>query len=147
MPITTRRLLARDKDHWLQLFQGYIEFYRSEVPAEVRELTFARLLAADDQVGVVAVDDDDRPVGLAHLLFHRSTWSPTCYCYLEDLFVDPAMRGAGAGRLLMSAVRDEAAARHATRLHWTTQTGNATARQLYDTIATVAPFVQYRVQL
>jgi len=30
---------------------------------------------------------------------HRSTWSNDFYCYLEDLFVDPARRGKGiAGR-------------------------------------------------
>ena len=28
-------------------------------------------------------------VGFATYLFHRSSWSLTCYCYLEDLFVAP----------------------------------------------------------
>ena len=44
------------------------------------------------------------PVGLAHILFHRSTWSNGWYCYLEDLFVDPARRQKGTGRALIEAV-------------------------------------------
>lgn len=27
-------------------------------------------------------------IGLAHILLHKSTWSKTHYCYLEDLYVD-----------------------------------------------------------
>ena len=45
---------------------------------------------ADFHIALVAVNAADRPFGLAHVFFHRSTWSPTQYCYLEDLFVDPA---------------------------------------------------------
>ena len=77
-------------------------------------------------------------------MFHRSTWSPTCYAYLEDLFVDPAVRGTGAGRALIEAAAREAEARSATRLYWMTQQNNATARRLYDKVAKLAPFVQYR---
>ena len=145
MSVLTRRLAADDKQRWLELFDGYITFYRASVPHEVREMTFARLLAGDDLVGLLAVDASNHAIGLANLLFHRSTWSPTCYCYLEDLFVDPAHRGTGAGRALLVSTAAEAAARKATRLHWTTQIENATARRLYDKLAVVAPFVQYRL--
>ena len=33
------------------------------------------------------------------MLFHRSTWSKTWYCYLEDLFVRPDIRAKGADNL------------------------------------------------
>lgn len=32
-------------------------------------------------------------LGLAHILLHRSTWSATHYCYLEDLYVHHEVRG------------------------------------------------------
>jgi GNAT superfamily N-acetyltransferase len=38
------------------------------------------------------------------VLFHRSTWSTGWYCYLEDLFVDPARRKAGPAAALIEAV-------------------------------------------
>jgi GNAT superfamily N-acetyltransferase len=130
----------------MRLFKGYIDFYRATVAEDVIELTWQRLLegAPDFHIALVAVDEADTPVGLAHALFHRSTWSAAWYCYLEDLFVDPARRKAGAGRALIEAVYREADARGCTRTYWVTQEFNDTARALYDRVATKSPFVQYR---
>ena len=77
-------------------------------------------------------------------MFHRSTWSPTVYCYLEDLFVDPAVRGGGAGRALIKAVYDAADSKGATRTYWATQEFNYQGRMLYDKVGTKSPFIQYR---
>jgi GNAT superfamily N-acetyltransferase len=141
-----RRVEVRDRKAWERLFRAYIEFYRAEVAHEVIDLTWQRLLAGGegDPIGLVAVDEADSPCGLAHVLFHRSTWSATWYCYLEDLFVDPTRRKAGTGRALIEAVYREADARGCTRTYWVTEEANAAARGLYDRIATRAPFVQYR---
>lgn len=146
MSISIRRLQARDKTDWLRLFRGYIAFYKATVSDDVIESTWQRLLdgAPDFHIALVAVGGDDRPVGLAHVLFHRSTWSPTWYCYLEDLFVEPSLRAGGIGKSLIEAVYREADARGATRTYWATQDFNYRARGLYDKMATKSPFVQYR---
>jgi GNAT superfamily N-acetyltransferase len=142
-----RRLEARDREVWERLFRAYIAFYRADVADAVIDLTWQRLLAggeADPMMGLVAVDDDDVPFGLAHVLFHRATWSATWYCYLEDLFVVSAARKTGAGRALIEAVYREADTRGCTRTYWVTEEENATARALYDRVATKVPYVQYR---
>ena len=146
MSARVRRLEARDKSQWLALFKGYIAFYKAEVTEDVIETTWRRMLAGEDDfhIGLVAVDASDAPIGLAHLLFHRSTWSAGWYCYLEDLFVDATRRSQGAGRALIEAVYREADARGASRTYWMTERGNDTARSLYDSLATLSPFVQYR---
>ncbi len=72
-------------------------------------------------------------MGLAHVLFHRSTWSPTQYCYLEDLFVDPKQRLKGIGRALIEAVYREADARKCTRTYWATQEFNYRGRARFTT--------------
>src|SRR5262245_41761449 len=146
MSIAVRRLQGKDKPAWLGLFKGYIAFYKASVAEAVIEETWRRLLEAgpDFHIGLVAVEANDTPIGLAHVLFHRSTWSPTWYCYLEDLFVDPARRKSGAGRALIEATYREADARGATRTYWTTQEFNYTARALYDQVATKSVFIQYR---
>ena len=145
-PPRIRRLVATDKPEWLELFKGYIEFYKTTVPEDVIEHTWRRLLegASDFHSCLVAVDDDDRPIGIAHILFHRSTWSSHDYCYLEDLFVRPTLRAKGIGRALIDAVYREADARGCTRTYWMTQEFNYRARGLYDQVATKSPFVQYR---
>ena len=146
MGVRVRRLEARDKALWLALFKGYIEFYKAAVADAVIEQTWQSLLegGAHSHIGFVAVDDTDAAVGLAHALFHRSTWSPTTYCYLEDLFVEPGLRAKGIGRALIEAVYAEADARGATRTYWTTEEFNYRARGLYDQVASKSVMVQYR---
>ena len=146
MGVRVRRLEARDKPVWLGLFRGYIEFYKATLSDEVIETTWQRLMEGqpDFHVAMVAVLADDSPIGLAHILFHRSTWSPTWYCYLEDLFVDPQQRTKGVGRALIEAVYREADSRKCTRTYWATQEFNYRARAVYDQVATKSPFIQYR---
>lgn len=146
MAYRVRRLEAKDKAAWLPLFKGYITFYKATVADDVIETTWQRLLSGGEgfHQGLVAVDDADKPVGLAHILFHRSTWSPTWYCYLEDLFVEPGLRAGGIGQMLIEAVYEAADARQCTRTYWTTQEFNYRARGLYDKMATKSPFIQYR---
>lgn len=146
MSVSVRRLEERDKAAWLGLFKGYIEFYKATLTDEVIEGTWQRLMAreSDFHIALVAVDAADHPMGLAHVLFHRSTWSPTQYCYLEDLFVDPKQRLKGIGRALIEATYKEADARKCTRTYWATQEFNYRGRALYDQVATKSPFIQYR---
>jgi GNAT superfamily N-acetyltransferase len=120
MAFQVRALAERDRPAWLLLFKGYVEFYRADVPDEVIDQTWRRLITVGEgnPVGLVVVDEGDVPFGIAHMLFHRSTWSPTWYCYLEDLFVDPARRAGGAGRALIDAVYAEADTRGCTRTYW-----------------------------
>lgn len=146
MTFRVRPLAATDKSHWVDLFKGYITFYKATVADDVIEETFRRLLSGEPHVhrAFVAVDEADRPIGIAHYIFHRSTWTKTWYCYLEDLFVRPDVRASGVGQALIEAVYAEADKAGATRTYWTTQEFNYRARGLYDKIATKSPFVQYR---
>ena len=49
-------------------------------------------------------EQDGKIIGIAHYIFRPSTWAVEDFCYLEDLFVDPAVRGTGAGRALIEAL-------------------------------------------
>ncbi len=145
MPITIRPLMEKDRAQWEALFRAYIRYYKAKVPDDVTALTWQRLLGEQDGfLGLVAEEDSGRLAGLAHMLFHRSTWSPTYYCYLEDLFVDIDTRRHGVGRALIEATYREADKRGATRTYWATMGDNATARRFYDRLGKLSPFVQYR---
>lgn len=146
MTVKIRPLKPSDKAAWLALFNGYIAFYKSNVADDVIEETWRRLLSGEEHVHrcLIAADDQDQPIGLAHILFHRSTWTKTWYCYLEDLFVRPDIRAKGVGEALIKAVYQAADERQATRVYWSTQEFNYRARGLYDKVATKSPFLQYR---
>ena len=87
---------------------------------------------------------DGRLLGIAHYLFHRSTWAHNRYCYLEDLFVAEEARGRGVGRALIEEVYRKAQAAGASRVYWLTQSSNTPARALYDKVADNLGFIQYR---
>jgi GNAT superfamily N-acetyltransferase len=144
MNITIRPARAADFDAWKPLWQAYLTFYESELTDEMSALTWQRLL--DDEPAMfclIAADDGDKPVGFAHCIVHPSTWTKGPYCYLEDLFVDPALRGGGAARKLISEIYTRAEAHGWERVYWVTQEFNHVARILYDKVATKEDFVQY----
>jgi GNAT superfamily N-acetyltransferase len=139
-----RPLAAADFAPWEQLWAAYLRFYRAEMSSEVTAATFRRLSdQTDGMIGLVAVDNQGAHVGLAHLVFHPSTWSADPYCYLEDLFVAPAARGTGTALQLLEAAFAEAHRRGAARTYWETQEFNAPARSLYDKVAHRTSFVVY----
>jgi GNAT superfamily N-acetyltransferase len=139
-----RALRESDWDGWKALWDGYLRFYRQKLDDEVTKRAFARLAnRIDGMLGLVATDENDTPVGFAHVLIHPSTWSATAYCYLEDLFVSPAARGGGIGAELIAAVYRVADERGADRVYWHTQGYNAPARALYDEVAHVTSLVVY----
>lgn len=141
-----RALTADDYPGWLPLWRGYLRFYRGEVSDEVTLGTFRRLVGGlDGMTGLVAEDPAGTGglAGLAHLVFHPSTWASQPYCYLEDLFVAPSARGSGLSRQLIDAVYAEADRRGAARVYWETQEYNGAARSLYDLVAHRTSFVIY----
>jgi GNAT superfamily N-acetyltransferase len=142
--IEIRPLRAGDEADWRRLWTGYLAFYETAVPEAVYRSTFARLLGEDPQDfhGLIArIDGQAR--GLAHFLFHRHCWRIENVCYLQDLYVDPQARGTGLGRALIDAVYAAADANGTPAVYWLTQEFNTTARQLYDRMAKVTPFIRY----
>jgi GNAT superfamily N-acetyltransferase len=143
-PVTVRRLRAEDHDRWRALWSRYLSFYRAALPDAATELAFRRLVGGDEgMVGLVGADTNDVLVGLAHLIFHNTTWSSSPYCYLEDLYVDQDHRGGEVARTLFAAIYSLAEDRGAHRVYWHTQQFNAPARSLYDTVGQLTSFVVY----
>lgn len=145
--IEYRTPLPIEKEAWDPLWQGYLTFYEAELPHSITELTWQRFHNEQEPVFCIAAYDDDVMVGFTTYILHRSTWSKTSYCYLEDLFVDPSQRGKGVARDLIEHVRNAAQDRGCERLYWATRAGNKTAQKLYDTLADKTDFLQYRMKL
>lgn len=135
MTLVIRPLEPADREAWDPLWQGYLRFYESTLSDDVTDLTWARFFDEAEPMGAIGAFVDGNLIGFCHHLFHRSTWAAATYCYLEDLFVSPDSRSTGSGRALIEATADLAEAAGAEKLYWHTQTGNVTARLLYDQVA------------
>ncbi|MCP3970398.1 MAG: GNAT family N-acetyltransferase [Rhodobacteraceae bacterium] len=143
-PVIIRPLAANDREDWNRLWTAYLAFYETRLASVVYDTAFERLLSSGsgEFQGLIA-EQDGKPVGLAHFLFHRLLWSVEDTCFLMDLYVDPACRGGGVGRALVEAVHAEAKADGIPVTYWTTQETNYKGRMLYDQIATRMPFLVY----
>ena len=132
-------LRPEDLPRWTSLWRDYLAFYGKTLPDETYRDTWARLLH-DTALHGLAARRDGRLIGITHFLFHGTAWAAAPVCYLQDLFVEEAARGAGVATAL---VAERARARAAMRLYWLTHVDNATARSLYDRLARHSGFIRY----
>jgi len=143
-PVEIKAVENHDFDIWLPLWQGYQRFYQVEIPESVTLATWARFLDPDEPMHAALAMRGEQALGLVHSIYHRSTWTAGDYCYLQDLFVAPDVRGGGIGRALILHVYADAARRGASRVHWLTHETNHTGRQLYERVGDRSGFIQYR---
>jgi GNAT superfamily N-acetyltransferase len=135
-----------DEPEWLDLYARYRAFY--ELPADsARDRRVWSWLHDDASAvrGLVATDGA-RLGGIAVLRTFERPLDGSHGCWLDDLFVAAAARGAGVGRLLLEAVGDHAHDQGASVVRWITDPANATARRLYDSVGTATPWVTYDME-
>jgi GNAT superfamily N-acetyltransferase len=145
--VQIRPVTPQDHDLWLPLWQAYLTFYKTELPASVSAVTWQRLLDPSEPTNAALAWVDGKAVGMVHFIYHRSNWSVANACYLQDLLVAPEQRGTGVGRLLIEHVYATAKANGCDKVHWLTHETNATAIQLYERIAERPGFIQFRKML
>ncbi|HXQ03914.1 MAG TPA: GNAT family N-acetyltransferase [Bradyrhizobium sp.] len=139
------RPVGRDeRAAWEPLWNGYLAFYEATLAPGASDVAWERFHDSGEPMFLLGAYVDGRLTGIVQYLFHRSSWTPGNYCYLQDLFVAEAARGLGIGRALIEAVYEKARAAGASRVHWLTQTSNAQARILCDQVAENTGSMQYR---
>jgi GNAT superfamily N-acetyltransferase len=142
--IEIRPLESGDRADWDRLWRAYLAFYGAERPTHVFDTTFARYTdpARTDMLAWIA-RHAGRAAGLVHVIVHSHGWQEAPVTYLQDLYADPDTRGRGLGRALIETVYADADRAGRPNVYWMTQTGNATARRLYDRIAVATDFMKY----
>lgn len=146
METTVRYLTAADEADWRRLWEAYGVFYETRFSEETTTTTFARLTGDDypHYLGLVA-ERDGAVIGIANCIVHSSTWSPKDRCYLNDLYVDPDVRGSGTGKALIERLVEIGREREWEQVHWLTAETNVRARRLYDQFGPASGFINYRV--
>lgn len=145
--IEVRPLEPADRNDWLHLWHGYQKHYEANIPVDTTTLTWQRFHDPAVPVFALGAFSAGKLIGIVHYLFHYSCWTTGPYCYLQDLFVDPQLRGGGAGRALIEGVFEMAKANGSDRVYWLTHETNTQAMKLYDQLAEKTGFLQYRRML
>ena len=141
-------LVERHREDWNRLYAGYAEFYGVAQTPEMRDRVWSWLHdPAHETNGLVAEDAEGRAVGLAHYRAFARPLSATTGGYLDDLFVDPQMRGRRVADALIEALAEEGRRRGWSVIRWITADSNSRARAAYDRVATLTPWRTYDIPL
>jgi GNAT superfamily N-acetyltransferase len=137
---------ASDYADWRRLFEGYATFYKRPMNDEIAS-TVWRWLNDPAHVleALLARTSDGRVVGLAHF---RATPRPSTGSiggFLDDLFVDPVLRGQRVADRLLEALAAVGHKRGWTLIRWRTADDNYRARSVYDRHARRSMWITYEM--
>jgi GNAT superfamily N-acetyltransferase len=141
---TLRDPAATDETAWRSLWSQYNAFYETSIAEAVTARTWQRILDPAAPMFARLATVDDAVIGFSTSVLHEITWAIAPVCYLEDLFVAPAFRDRGIGRMLIADLIERAKSNGWSRLYWHTRAGNP-ARRLYDEFDKADDFVRYRL--
>ena len=77
---------------------------------------------------------DDTPAGFAFWYYDFSTFLGRAGIYLEDLFVDPHLRGRGIGKGMLQVLARRCLAEDLTGLNWSVLNWNESSIQFYKSL-------------
>lgn len=86
---------------------------------------------------VLIADFNERPVGFALFFHNYSTFVGKPGIYLEDLFVQPEMRGKGIGKKLILELVKIAKERNCGRVEWSVLNWNTSAIDFYNSLGAI----------
>jgi GNAT superfamily N-acetyltransferase len=143
-PPTVRELEPRDRAVWQELYAGYGDFYKTPLSNEKADRVWAWLMDPGyEAFGLVAVDDNDSPIAIAHYRQFARLLADGIGIYLDDLFTASSALGTGAGTALIERLQDIARERGAEVVRWITANDNFVGQKLYDRLATRTMWVTY----
>lgn len=137
MSLKIRPLTADDLPHWLPLWDGNNKGKRDEA---VTTETWARITDPDFPVFGLCAELNGKIVGLVHYVLHYTTGNITQVCYMQDVYVDPAVRGKGIARAMVMELSKIAFENKWARLYWLAEADNEAAQALYRNIGVKLDF-------
>jgi len=97
--------------------------------------SLAECLFSDASVAhALIVEENGQAIGYAIYFFNFSTWLAAKGLYLEDLYIDPAHRGKGAGIGLMKTLARQAQEQGCLRFEWSVLDWNTPSIEFYEAI-------------
>ena len=136
-------------DAWTRLFRGYADFYKWPTSDEHQHQIWGWIHDDRTVEALVAVRVDGagteigEPEGLAHLREWVRPLRGSVCGYLDDLYVEPSVRGSGAVEALYAEMNRIARERGWAIIRWTTADDNYRARSVYDKVATRTTWITY----
>jgi GNAT superfamily N-acetyltransferase len=130
-----RPAVPADVDRLVALVRELADYERSlDQVVLTSEQLAAALFGPSPALFCHVAEDSGTVVGMALWFLNFSTWRGTHGVYLEDLYVQPAARGAGHGRALLASLAAVARDNGYSRLEWAVLDWNEPAIGFYRSL-------------
>ncbi|RWX78210.1 GNAT family N-acetyltransferase [Neorhizobium lilium] len=148
MPLLIREALAQDAPTLLHFIRELAIYERAEheVAATVEAIEES-IFGSGAVTRALICELDGEPIGMAIWFFNYSTWQAKNGLYLEDLYVTPKARGAGAGKAMLKRLAQIAIENGCGRFEWSVLDWNKPAIRVYDGIGAepMKEWIRYRL--
>lgn len=131
-----REAVSEDASLIVRFIKDLAEYEREPQAAVVTEQDILRDGFSSDErrFSVLIAEWDSQPAGFAFYFFNYSTWIGKPGLYLEDLFVDPALRGKGIGKALLARLAAIAVEKNCYGMRWQVLDWNQPAIDFYNAL-------------
>jgi len=148
MALTIREAIRSDAATLLGFIRELAIYEKAEheVAATVETIE-ASIFGEKSVTRALVCELDGKPIGMAIWFFSYSTWQARNGLYLEDLYVTPTARGAGAGKALLKRLAAIALENGCGRFEWSVLDWNEPAIRVYEAISAEAmpEWIRYRL--
>jgi GNAT superfamily N-acetyltransferase len=146
--LSIRYATPEDAEQIFSFVVALAEYEREPLAVKVTpEVLRAQLGEAPPPFECLIAELEGRPAGFALFFGTYSTWRGRRGLWLEDLFVDPRLRGRGIGKALLSRIAAIATERGCARLEWSVLDWNKPAIDFYESVgaAPLDEWTSYRL--
>lgn len=146
--VTIREAEPADTDRILRFIRELAVYEKAPdaVKASAEDIREALFSDQATAYGLIC-DVDGKEAGFAVYFYNFSTWLGRRGIYLEDVYVTPECRGAGAGKAILRYLARLAVQQRCGRLEWSVLDWNMPAIRFYESLGAVAQdeWIGYRL--
>ena len=146
--ISCEDLTYDDEASWTAIFSHYAAFYECEVNERKLATTFGWFMEPKNVVrGLFVKSGEGSIVALCHFRPRLRSMTGGPVGYLDDLFVEPSLRGKGLADVLLHQMFCYCRKQGWPRAHWITAASNEHGQRLYERCgAQRQKFILYEMQ-
>lgn len=135
MSLRLRDAGREDLDLVLHFIRALAEYEKLAHEVKADAATLGRFLFEEPRRAEALIAEwDGRPVGFAVWYYSFSTFLGRPSLYVEDVFVEPAMRGKGIGKAVFAHLAARALAQGCGRMEWSVLDWNAPSIAFYRSL-------------
>ena len=148
MNISIRPPQEADRAGWEALYYGYAEFYNVPMNSEILDTVWGWIFDTNNAFYcLVAENENSELIGLMHFREMPSPLRGKKVGFLDDLFINPASRGAGAVETMFNALEDAAKENNWPIVRWITAEDNYRGRRVYDKLSSPTHWRTYQLNV